>query len=316
MDQVIWVEILTRHRDVTARHRLERGPIRIGRGYDNDIVLDDPHVAPSHLVISRDEDGALVAQDLGTRNGLFAEGSKAPSERVTLDGERLVRIGQTWLRVRESSYAVPPERLAVAERRLWPWAIPLIAAILGIEAADVWLAATQKLELTHFLNPMIFVTLVAVGWITVWTVISRVFAGAARFERHLVFALSVLLGYSIFDEIASLLAYGFSLPFLVTWRDVVYWAVVGAAAYGQMRIIGPGRLRLKLLGAVAIAAGGIVHHVIGVLDMRENADPPPAIHRFYPPEVRLGPTVSEDRFINDLGATHRTLDGERGDNGQ
>ena len=36
-----FIETLARNGDVLHRHRVERLPIRIGRGYDNDYILDD-----------------------------------------------------------------------------------------------------------------------------------------------------------------------------------------------------------------------------------------------------------------------------------
>ena len=68
---MIWVEILSRHHDVVARYRCEDGA-RIGRAYDNDVVVDDPYVAPHHARIVRDEAGELFAEDLGSVNGLYA----------------------------------------------------------------------------------------------------------------------------------------------------------------------------------------------------------------------------------------------------
>jgi pSer/pThr/pTyr-binding forkhead associated (FHA) protein len=57
---MIWVEILSRHRDIAARFRIAAPEARIGRGYDNDVIIDDPYVAAQHLRVFRDEAGQLV----------------------------------------------------------------------------------------------------------------------------------------------------------------------------------------------------------------------------------------------------------------
>ena len=49
MGEVIWVEVLSRHHDVVARHRCVGPEVHIGRGYDNDVVIDDPYVAARHV---------------------------------------------------------------------------------------------------------------------------------------------------------------------------------------------------------------------------------------------------------------------------
>ena len=68
----ILVELLDRAGSVIARHRFDQLPVRLGRAYDNDVIVDDPFVAPSHVQIERREDGVLIARDLGTRNGTHA----------------------------------------------------------------------------------------------------------------------------------------------------------------------------------------------------------------------------------------------------
>jgi len=72
---MIWVEILSRHQEVAARFRIAGTEARIGRGYTNDVIVDDPYVAPEHLRLFRDEAGGLVVEDLGTANGVFLDGS-------------------------------------------------------------------------------------------------------------------------------------------------------------------------------------------------------------------------------------------------
>src|SRR5690606_23682810 len=67
---MMWIEVLNREGDVVARERIPADEARIGRAFDNDVVLSDPHVAPHHLRVSRAGDGTLVAEDLGTINGL------------------------------------------------------------------------------------------------------------------------------------------------------------------------------------------------------------------------------------------------------
>ena len=68
---MIWVEILSRNHEIAARFRLPVAEARIGRGYTNDVIVDDPYVAPEHLRLFRDEAGQLVVEDLGSANGIY-----------------------------------------------------------------------------------------------------------------------------------------------------------------------------------------------------------------------------------------------------
>jgi pSer/pThr/pTyr-binding forkhead associated (FHA) protein len=53
MERVIFVEVLDRRGRVAERAAVDQLPFRIGRGYDCDLILDDPHVDALHAVIER-----------------------------------------------------------------------------------------------------------------------------------------------------------------------------------------------------------------------------------------------------------------------
>ncbi len=53
-----YLEILAENGEVQQRQRIDALPIRIGRGYDNDFILDDAHTAARHAVI--EDDGAAA----------------------------------------------------------------------------------------------------------------------------------------------------------------------------------------------------------------------------------------------------------------
>src|SRR5438874_270949 len=93
-----FIEILARSGDVLQRHRVDALPIRIGRGYDNDFIVDDDYAAPHHAVVDADASGQLVLRDLATRNGIVHKGRRQAS--LALSGDTVVRIGHTSIRVR------------------------------------------------------------------------------------------------------------------------------------------------------------------------------------------------------------------------
>jgi hypothetical protein len=81
---MIWVEILSRHREVAARLRVAGEEACIGRGYDNDGVVDDPYVAARHVRVFRHEAGRLVAEDAGSKNGMFLDRGSAERRASSL----------------------------------------------------------------------------------------------------------------------------------------------------------------------------------------------------------------------------------------
>jgi hypothetical protein len=182
MDQVVWVEVLSRHREVVTRHRCVGSELRVGRAYDNDVVIDDPHTAPHHLSIRRGDDGRFVAEDLGSANGLYLDRGRRRVERVVLDGEMLLRIGHTFVRIRQADHAVAPERVVPHRAHHWALMLGLGLGIVAIEATSLWLNETSEPMPSRYLRPLLAVAAIALLWAGGWAVLARIFAGQARFE--------------------------------------------------------------------------------------------------------------------------------------
>jgi pSer/pThr/pTyr-binding forkhead associated (FHA) protein len=62
VSRIALLEVLDR--DGHVKHYLPIGewPVSVGRALDNDLVLDDAHVAPHHLRIAADESGAVFVE--------------------------------------------------------------------------------------------------------------------------------------------------------------------------------------------------------------------------------------------------------------
>ncbi len=77
---------------------LDRPIIRIGRAQDNDLVLAHPSVSTRHAQLTRQADGTVLVQDLGSTNGTFVDGERVdargkiarPGQRVAIGGVAIV----------------------------------------------------------------------------------------------------------------------------------------------------------------------------------------------------------------------------------
>ncbi|MGH7088358.1 MAG: FHA domain-containing protein, partial [Stellaceae bacterium] len=222
MDEVIWVEVLSRHGSVLARHRCTGRGIRIGRAYTNDVMLDDAYVAPEHAHIVRDETGRLLVEDLGTANGIFAEHGRKRLDRLALDGDSVFRLGQTFLRVRGAGEAVAPERqLGIRTRRLPAIAALFLTVVLG-ETLALWLRDYSEPQAETYVVPLLGGLILVGGWSGLWSLISRVFAGSARFEQNLLIALAGVLGLELTRAVSAVTAFGFA------------WSMLGRYAVAEL----------------------------------------------------------------------------------
>ena len=307
-DSAMWLEILSRHHDVSARHRCDGSEIRIGRGYDNDIVLDDPYVAPHHLRLYRNEEGGWVAEDLGTANGLFTERGKIRLPRMGLDGNQIFRIGRTLLRLRAPNFGVAAERVATPLRTHWPVSLALAIGIIGIELVASWLADTNEPRVLGYLGALQTLLIALAVWILFWTILSRVFSGQARFDRHLLIALAGMFSYSALDEVLKLVGYALSWDRLLANEYVAAWVIAALVCVSHMEVIAPKHRRLTggIVAGLALLAIGM--ETLFTAESHRNFDPPPAEARLYPPALRLVPARSEDAFLADVAGLRDKLE--------
>jgi ABC-type multidrug transport system ATPase subunit len=92
-------EFIDTHRDAAAGQvglPLDQEIITIGRGPENDVVLDAPQVSRHHAHIVRTDDGVFL-EDLGSANGTFIDGAKV--DRVALVQGQTISFGTYAIRL-------------------------------------------------------------------------------------------------------------------------------------------------------------------------------------------------------------------------
>lgn len=133
-------------RDPSGRVRrlpLASGEMTLGRGEDNDLILDpaDPSASRRHAMIR--VDGPTVAvTDLGSTNGVFVNDVKV--EQAALVVGDVLRLGQTTLVVEPAeplSPAAPPTPQRVTPRRGGNGKRPSLRLLLSLAALAVSLLA-------------------------------------------------------------------------------------------------------------------------------------------------------------------------------
>jgi hypothetical protein len=315
MDEVIWIEILARSRDVAARQRFAGPEVRIGRGYDNDVVIDDAYVAPRHLRIFRDEQGRLVAEDLGSVNGLYLDRDGRRRERIVVDGERPLRIGHTLLRVRGPGYAVKGERVAARQAHGMGLVLPvgLAAAVLAISLVSLWLGETGEPRASRYLGPLLAWALVIAGWVGFWGVLTRVFSGGAHFRRNLVIALSGLLAFALYNEFAFFASFALTWRLASTYAYVALSCILAVTCFFHLREVGRARLKLKAAVVAALFALAIGLQTLWQSEAFHDFGQQTFVVRLLPPALRLASVRDENEFFADIGRLKERLDRDRAD---
>ncbi len=84
---------------VKKRDPRAEGVITVGRGDENDIILNDPSVSHTHGFFEREGENIWVS-DIGSRNGTFVnQGRIAVGERFGLEDEDVVTFGRVSFQI-------------------------------------------------------------------------------------------------------------------------------------------------------------------------------------------------------------------------
>jgi hypothetical protein len=310
---MIWVEILSRHRDVATRARLAGPEVRIGRGYDNDVVVDDPYVAARHLRIFRDDAGRLVAEDLGSANGMFWDRGKDRQERIVIDGKQPIRIGQTFLRIRESTHEVEGERIVPAEpgRRRIILAVALGALILGIDALKRWLTETTEPQISNYVTGPLTLAAIGVVWVGIWALLARIFSGHARFLNNLQIALAGTLIFSFYNEFAQYLGFAWTWSIPASYEYIAAWLILGMICFLHLREVGSSHLWPKGLIVTALLVIAIAVQTIQRSEAFSASGRRGIAQVLMPPAFRAVRLQDQDTFFGEIAALKAKLDRDR-----
>jgi FHA domain-containing protein len=308
MGAVMWIEVMSRHGDAVSRQRIEADEARIGRAFDNDVVIDDPHVAPHHLRIFRGEDGELVAEDLATLNGLYREHGRERTPRLPLAGEPGIRIGRTILRVHDARHPVAPEKLMTPPVAHARWAAGLGVVLLAVLVVLEWLSVTAEPTANLLLLPLLgFITVLAV-WTSFWAMLSRIFFGQARFALQLRIAVTACIALLAWEQAAESLSFSFAWRDMAEYAGLGAWAVLAAACWAHLHTIGPRHMRAAMGLVAALLIAGAALQYLGKSESRRLFGQRATLGDLRPPAFRLVPLASADDFFQKTASAKKQVD--------
>ena len=307
-----YIEIVADNGDVQQRQRIDALPIRIGRGYDNDFILDDAHTAAAHAIVEDDGAGGLLLRDLGSHNGVIHAGQR--QAQVALGGNSIVRLGHTRLRVRASDHPVAPE-LSDTTMHNWEGLRPAVAglAMIAISAAfSNWLGDAEAFDPISYLILIAYALGGGLVWASVWAVANRLFGHTARFGRHVFIIGCGLLAMEAWELGSSVLAYALSLEVLTRYGRHMFIVIVCCMIYYHLCTIKPQHPRRFALVAMLLAIIGSTLILLSNLQASGRLADEPYMSLIYPPALRLSPNHTTEAFFRDAATLQRGVDAERG----
>ena len=182
----IIIEELSHGHKLLSRQKFASNNITIGRGYDNDIIISDPHVCADHLQLHFNGEDWLV-DDQGSVNGSYLENSKDNVIQHKVRSGDIITIGKSQVRfvfpshpVAESIAISPFENLINIARH--PIALALSMVFFALIAGWIInLNNANEVTLTQMLVPTIGLTLGFALWPAGIALVSHLTKHDARF---------------------------------------------------------------------------------------------------------------------------------------
>jgi hypothetical protein len=311
MSAPYFVETLARNGDVLHRHQVDALPIRLGRGYDNDFIVDDAHCAARHAIIESDQDGRMVLRDLGSRNGVIHQGKRKLSLVIT--GDTVVRLGHTTLRVRAANFPVPAEQLD-RTRHSWEGGMPgLIGMFLigVVSLVAVWLSDTQSFQLIRYLQALAYGIGIGLVWGGAWAFANRLFGRHARLGRHLFIFGSALAAVLLLQAVLSVLAFSFSLESLTRYGSHLAILLVAGMLYFHLSTVKPNSSRRFAVTCLALALLGSGLTLISNEQRTGRLRSELFMSVILPPSMKVAKDHNVEEFMGKVGAMKAKLDAER-----
>jgi hypothetical protein len=306
-----FVETLARNGDVLHRHQVGSLPIRLGRGYDNDFIVDDSHCAARHAIIESAPDGRLVLRDLGTRNGVVHQGKRKSS--LVMSGDTVVRLGHTMLRVRAADFPVPDEQLD-RTMHAWEGGMPGLVGmfLIGVfSVLTVWLNDTQSFQLIRYLQALAYGIAAGLVWGGAWAFANRLFGRHARLGRHLFIFGCGFAAVTVFKLLSSVVAYSFSFEAITRYGSHVAILLVAGMLYFHLSTVKPNNARKFAVTCCIIALLGSGLTLISNEQRSGRLGDELYMSVLLPPTMRVAGDHQVGEFMDKVGAMKARLDAER-----
>lgn len=211
MDTLI-VQVLGRGARGPALVRGSGDVLRLGRGFGNEIVLDDPFVAAEQLRFVRGE-GGWQAEILDRTNAVLLNGEAVRDATFAVRSGDHLTIGRTDLALYAEDHPVePPRRLVFsswfATHRIGPWfALGTLVLFCGLDAALEYLFQSTDLEWRKHAYGALFSAVFVSGWAGLWALVGRAIRHQPQYFVHLLISSWVMLGTTCLLPLAPFTAF-------------------------------------------------------------------------------------------------------------
>ncbi len=199
------IEVINRGSRQHERQPVHGESISIGRAFDNDILLKDPHICAHHARIETGDSGELIIRDLDSVNGITdLKHQKIKGSTSFQSGDGFI-LGKTHIRIYKNDHAVAPAvRLTSFEKALNVLGKPALSAglafcVFAISLFTIYMNTAHDIKWPERTLVVIFIELLVIMWAFIWSIIARIKKQDMRFFTQVSVVMLFALAMSMLD---------------------------------------------------------------------------------------------------------------------
>lgn len=230
----IIIELLNNRGQAISLHKFEQAQIRIGRSYNNDLIIQDPFSCAAHAELRCNEQGQWQLHDLQSVNGTL--NSKGQRQQVITIGQngQDVTLGKQRLRILFlDSKVAPTARLNNGWHMLnWLNSTVLLIGLLLLLSVDfvfnTWLEAIgENADRWHRqLVFLPFLLLLVLVWPSLLALLARLHSQETKFKQQANLAFSALTLWLLWEKLHVWLSFNFSHTMLLSSFELLVPMVI------------------------------------------------------------------------------------------
>lgn len=279
----IVVEIISRGGVVMSSQVFRQSVVRIGRAFDCDIVLHDPHVDAHHLQLQRDEQtSALTCADLQTLNGSWAmkmstkghilSRTKKITGSLPFFSGQVFQIGKTFLRIYDSAHHLTPtlplspwEEVAHALGHWWVY-MTLLFLYVALQVWNGYVSNPLAEQLSQDILRAGYPLLGGFVYAGIFAFLGKNYKHDPKLSSHFAVAIGALLAISCIHFVAPYVAYFFRAGQVQgAVSDLCVAAVIFGGGYISLSLATPLKYMARAIGASVVPAALIITLLINQL---------------------------------------------------
>lgn len=196
------------------------------------------------------------------------------------------------------------------------WATWRNIAIVGVIFAIVELIGAYAFTIGEykalgFIGPILVFVGIAVAWSFVWSLLSRVLAGALRFKEHLFIASATILITSLLNEVITFIGYGLALPNVSRADSLMRYVFMVIAVYFHLQLVTNAKRRVLALGLASFFVGAMTIFYLGSKDQLIRSFGMAYNDTAIAPFKQLKPAQPTDAVLEGMVSLKKDLDRAR-----